>query len=214
MIQQIDLSLMEFIDQQILPRYASFGKSHGLFHVTRVIKNSIVLARQLGFDINMAYTIAAYHDLGMDGPRAIHHITGGRILAMDARLKRWFSPEQIKIMREAVEDHRASASHTPRNIYGKIVAEADRDIDEEVVFTRAIEYGMEKSPGKDKEWQWKRFAAHMEEKYSINGYIKLWIPHSPNENKLKSLREVIANKSLLRQRFDAIYDKLLQGKSE
>ena len=117
MIQQIDLSLMEFIDQQILPRYASFGKSHDLFHVTRVIKNSIVLARQLGVDINMAYTIAAYHDLGMDGPRAIHHITGGRILAMDARLKRWFSPEQIKIMREAVEDHRASASHTPRNIY-------------------------------------------------------------------------------------------------
>ena len=74
MIQQIDLSLMEFIDQQILPRYASFGKSHGLFHVTRVIKNSIVLARQLGVDINMAYTIAAYHDLGMDGPRAIHHM--------------------------------------------------------------------------------------------------------------------------------------------
>ena len=67
---------------------------------------------------------------------------------------------------------------------------------------------------KDKEWQWKRFVTHMEEKYSINGYIKLWIPHSPNENKLKSLREVIANKSLLRQRFDAIYDKFLQGKSE
>ena len=205
MMQQVDLSLMEFIEQQILPRYANFGKSHGLFHVTRVIKNSMVLARQLGADINMAYTIAAYHDLGMDGPRAIHHITGGKILAADARLK---------VMREAVEDHRASASHTPRNIYGKIVAEADRDIDEEVVFIRAIEYGMEKSPDKDKEWQWKRFAAHMEEKYSVNGYIKLWIPHSPNEQKLKSLREVISNKTFLRQRFDAIYDKLLQGKSE
>ena len=31
-------------------------------------------------------------------------------------------------MKEAVEDHRASASHEPRSIYGKIVAEADRDL--------------------------------------------------------------------------------------
>ena len=211
MQNQVDLTLMEFVEKQILPRYTAFGESHGLYHVTRVIKNSLELARMLGADINMAYTIAAYHDLGMEGPRAIHHITSGKILTADARLKKWFSPEQIKIMREAVEDHRASASHAPRSIYGKIVAEADRDIDIDTVFTRAIQYGIEHDPEKDKEWQFKRFDSHMEEKYSNNGYIKLWIPHSPNEKKLKELRDIIVNKELLRQYFDKIYDKIIVG---
>lgn len=211
MQNQVDLTLMEFVEKQILPRYTAFGESHGLYHVTRVIKNSLELARMLGADINMAYAIAAYHDLGMEGPRAIHHITSGKILTADARLKKWFSPEQIKIMREAVEDHRASASHAPRSIYGKIVAEADRDIDIDTVFTRAIQYGIEHDPDKDKEWQFKRFDSHMEEKYSNNGYIKLWIPHSPNEKKLKELRDIIVNKELLRQHFDKIYDKIIAG---
>lgn len=211
MQNQVDLTLMEFVEKQILPRYTAFGESHGLYHVTRVIKNSLELARMLGADINMTYTIAAYHDLGMEGPRAIHHITSGKILTADARLKKWFSPEQIKIMREAVEDHRASASHAPRSIYGKIVAEADRDIDIDTVFTRAIQYGIEHDPDKDKEWHFKRFDSHMEEKYSNNGYIKLWIPHSPNEKKLKELRDIIVNKELLRQYFDKIYDKIIAG---
>ena len=211
MQNQVDLTLMEFVEKQILPRYTAFGESHGLYHVTRVIKNSLELARMLGADINMTYTIAAYHDLGMEGPRAIHHITSGKILTADARLKKWFSPEQIKIMREAVEDHRASASHAPRSIYGKIVAEADRDIDIDTVFTRAIQYGIEHDPDKDKEWQFKRFDSHMEEKYSNNGYIKLWIPHSPNEKKLKELRDIIVDKELLRQYFDKIYDKIIAG---
>ena len=211
MQNQVDLTLMEFIEKQILPRYTAFGESHGLYHVTRVIKNSLELARMLGADINMAYAIAAYHDLGMEGPRAIHHITSGKILTADARLKKWFSPEQIKIMREAVEDHRASASHAPRSIYGKIVAEADRDIDIDTVFTRAIQYGIEHAPEKDKESHWKRFDNHMEEKYSNNGYIKLWIPHSPNEKKLKELRDIIVNKELLRQYFNKIYDKIIAG---
>ena len=211
MQNQVDLTLMEFVEKQILPRYTAFGESHGLYHVTRVIKNSLELARMLGADINMAYAIAAYHDLGMEGPRAIHHITSGKILTADARLKKWFTPEQIKIMREAVEDHRASASHAPRSIYGKIVAEADRDIDIDTVFTRAIQYGIEHDPDKDKEWQFKRFDSHMEEKYSNNGYIKLWIPHSPNEKKLKELRDIIVNKELLRQYFNKIYDKIIAG---
>ena len=118
MKQQVNLEIMEFIELQILPRYNAFGTSHGLRHVNRVIKNSIKLAEVTGADINMVYVIAAYHDLGMEGPRAIHHITSGKILQSDQRLKRWFNPEQIKIMKEAVEDHRASSSR-PELFMGK-----------------------------------------------------------------------------------------------
>lgn len=209
MIQQVSMEIMEFVETQILPKYTEFGESHGLRHVNRVIKNSLELARITGADINMVYVVAAYHDLGMSGPRAIHHITGGKILMADARLKRWFSQDQIKIMKEAVEDHRASSSRQPRSIYGKIVAEADRDIDTHEIFLRAILYAKENNPGKDKEQIWELFARHMDEKYSVHGYIKLWIPNSPNEKELKMLRDIIEDKALLRQEFDKIYESIL-----
>ena len=203
----VNLDLMAFIEQNILPKYNEFGLSHGLGHVQHVIKGSLELAKRMGADVNMAYTVAAYHDIGMSGPRAIHHLTGGKILAADARLKRWFSPEQIRIMREAVEDHRASASHSPRSIYGKIVAEADRDLDPEHVFRRAVQFGLENEPGKNREEQWHRFLAHLQEKYSNTGYIKLWIPNSPNEKHLKAIRNIIENPDKLRQQFDTLYDE-------
>ena len=208
MQQKLNLEIMSFVEKEILPRYNAFGKSHGLQHVQHVISNSLELVPLTGADINMAYVIAAYHDLGMEGPRAIHHITSGKILQADARLKKWFSPEQIKIMKEAVEDHRASSSRQPRSIYGKIVAEADRDLDPETVFTRAIQYGLENYPEKGEEEQWKRFAAHMEEKYSINGYIKLSIPGSPNAKRLRTIQNIIEDKDKLHEIFNRIYKQI------
>lgn len=202
------LDLVEFIETQILPQYAQFDRAHNLEHVTRVIRNALDLVRITGADINMVYTIAAYHDLGMSGPRAIHHVTGGKILAKDARLKRWFSAEQIKVMSEAVVDHRASASHAPRSLYGKIIAEADRDIDIDTVFRRAIEFGLANYPEMNEEGQWQRFKQHMDEKYSVNGYMRLWIPGSPNERKLNELRNIIAQPQQLRQNFDRLYAEI------
>jgi len=201
------LDLVEFIETQILPQYANFDKAHNLEHVTRVIRRSMDLAQKTGADKNMVYTVAAYHDVGMSGPRAIHHITGGKILASDARLKKWFSAEQIKIMKEAIEDHRASASRAPRSLYGKIVAEADRDIVPDVVFQRTVQFGMANYPEMSKEEHWERFKKHMDEKYSVNGYIRLWIPGSPNEERLKELRNIIANTTLLREQFEKYYNQ-------
>ena len=199
------LDLVEFIETQILPKYAEFDRAHNMEHVTRVIRSSLDLVRVTGADINMVYTIAAYHDLGMVGHRADHHIRGGKILERDARLKKWFSPEQIKIMKEAVEDHRASASRAPRSIYGKIVAEADRDIEPQVVIRRTIQFGFGHYPELDKEGHWKRFLEHMHNKYSKDGYMRLWIPGSPNAKKLSELRNLIEQPDKLREAFDQIF---------
>ena len=201
------LDLAEFIETQILPLYSQFDRAHNMEHVTRVIRRSLQLAASTGADVNMVYAIAAYHDLGMSGPRAIHHITGGRILAQDQRLRQWFSAEQIEVMRQAVEDHRASASRQPRSIYGRIVAEADRDIDVDVVITRTVQFGLANYPQLDKEEQWQRFREHMDNKYSIHGYIRLWIPNSPNERNLNELRSLIADSRRLREAFDKAYEK-------
>lgn len=207
----VSLDLMEFVEKNILPRYAAFDKAHNLTHINRVISRSLELASKIGADADMAYAIAAYHDLGLEGPRAVHHLTSGKILAADQRLLKWFTKEQLKIMKEAVEDHRASTSHTPRSLYGKIVAEADRDLEPSIVFRRTIEYGIDHYPEKNKEEQWQRFLSHMDNKYSSHGYIRLWLPNSPNEQNLKRIRELISAPQLLREEFDRIYALVTSG---
>lgn len=204
----VDLDLMEFVEQNILPRYSAFDRAHQLPHVMGVINRSIALAKKLGADLNMAYTVAVYHDLGLNGPRAIHHINSGKILDADLRLRKWFSSEQMRIMKEAVEDHRASASHSPRNIYGKIVAEADRDLEPGNVFRRTIEFGLDHYPEKTKNEQYERFVEHLKSKYSESGYIRLWIPNSPNEAYLREIRDIINDEKQLNSIFNQLYEEL------
>ena len=201
------LDLVEFIETQILPQYQQFDRAHNMEHVTRVIRSSLQLAQQTGADIDMVYVIAAYHDLGLTGPRAIHHITSGKILMADARLKRWFSPKQLLMMKEAVEDHRASASRAPRSIYGKIVAEADRDLEPANVIRRTIQFGLANYAELDREGHWNRLLQHLDEKYSTRGYIHLWISGSQNERWLNELRQLIVTPSDLRPIFERIFDE-------
>lgn len=196
---------MEYVETKILPQYNNFDKAHNLTHVTRVIDNALRLAVSTGADANMVYVIAAYHDLGMGGPRAIHHITSGKILVADRQLRRWFSESQIVIMKEAVEDHRASAAKAPRSLYGKIVAEADRDLEPEVVFSRAVMFGLKNYPDLDRDGQWDRFFNHISSKYGVNGYIHLWIPGSPNARNLQCVRDIIADVPKLKSIFNRIY---------
>ena len=200
------LDLVEFIETQILPQYQQFDRAHNMEHVTRVIRSSLQLAQQTGADVDMVYAIAAYHGLGLTGPRAIHHLTSGKILMADARLKRWFSPEQLRLMKEAVEDHRASASRAPRSIFGKIVAEADRDLEPNNVIRRTIQFGLANYAQFDREGHWQRLLQHLEEKYSTRGYIHLWISGSQNERWLNELRELIEHPNNMRPIFDKIFD--------
>ena len=201
------LDLVEYIETKILPQYTQFDKAHNLQHVMHVIKDSLILANSCGADINMVYTVAAYHDMGLSGPRAIHHISSGKILAADAKLKKWFTPAQIQVMKEAVEDHRATASHSPRSIYGKIVAEADRELEPMTVLTRTIQFGLNAYSNKTKEEQYNKFCYHLEEKYAAGGYLKLWIIGSPNEKRLNELRNIMSNRTILRGLFNKIYDQ-------
>lgn len=207
-MEQVSLDLMEFVERNILKRYNAFDAAHNINHAQRVIRGSIKLAQRMGADINMAYVVAAYHDLGLEVERATHHIESGKILKADRRLDKWFSAQQIEIMRQAVEDHRASASRAPRNIYGKIVAEADRDLEPMSVIRRTIQFGLAHYPEKTKEEHWDRFVEHLQQKYSSAGYIKLWISGSDNEQNLRELRRIINDRQQLRQIFEQIFVSL------
>ena len=198
--------LKRYIEREIIPRYEHFDRAHDVGHVRTVIARSLELAARYEVDADMVYAIAAYHDTGLVNGRENHHLDAGRILAADHELRRWFSEEQIRTMREAVEDHRASADHAPRSIYGRIVAEADRVIDPATIIRRTVQYGLDHCPGLDREGHFVRCLEHLREKYAEGGYLKLWIPESENARRLEALREVIRNPELIRKAFDEAYD--------
>ena len=205
---KVNLDIMEFVERNILKRYNAFDEAHNIDHAMRVIKASIELAENLGANVDMAYVVAAYHDLGLEKERATHHLESGKILKADKRLEKWFDAQQIEIMKQAVEDHRASLSRMPRSIYGKIVAEADRDLNPQTVFLRTVQYGKHHYPEMSKEEHWNRFVEHMQKKYSTAGYIHMWIPGSKNEQHLRTLRGIIDDKAELRTHFERIWSSI------
>lgn len=165
--------LRDYIETEILPRYEAFDAAHRTDHVRTVIEQSLRLAAHYETSEEMVYVIAAYHDLGLTDGRERHHIRSGELLAADETLRRWFTEEEMNTMREAVEDHRASAEREPRTVYGRIVAEADRCIDAETVLRRTIQYGLEHYPELDREAQYARCCEHLERKYADGGYLRL-----------------------------------------
>lgn len=193
-------------------------------HVQEVIRGSLELAAHYDVDVNMVYTIAAYHDTGLCEGRENHHISSGRILREDAVLRSFmhpdnsagttertmplFTPEQIEIMVQAVEDHRASSTHEPRSIYGKIVAEADRLIDGPTIVRRTIQYGLTHYPQLSKEGHYQRFLEHMAEKYAEGGYLRLWIPESPNATRLAAFQQLIKDPAATREMFEREWEQL------
>ena len=204
----IPQTLIRYIETEIIPRYEYFDKAHNLSHVQTVIDESLALAKLYPqADERLVYTIAAYHDTGLCRDRATHHLVSGEIIAADANLLQWFDKAEIKIMREAVEDHRASTDHEPRSIYGKIVAEADRIIDADITLRRTVQYGLKQNPTADEAWHYQRFYKHLTEKYASGGYLKLWFPDSKNAGRLKELQTIIADEIRLRSIFHQMFEE-------
>lgn len=220
--RQPNAELQKYVETVILPRYHSFDAAHQLDHAQMVIEQSLRLATTVSnsarymnpdgsktvISTNMMYAIAAYHDLGLQEDRKTHHLVSGRIVREDERLREWFTAEQIETMAQAVEDHRASSDHEPRSIYGKIVAEADRLIDTDTILRRTIQYGFKHYPDYGKEAHVQRALDHLDEKYAERGYLKLWIPESPNAERLHALQQLIKDRSGIRKLVEELYDVL------
>jgi uncharacterized protein len=198
----VNPDIVFYIEKEIIPLYDNFDAAHQRDHVTMVIKQSLDIAEHLDVDKDMVYVIAAYHDTGLCEGRERHHEVSAQIIKADENLRRWFTEEQIQTMADAAEDHRASAKHEPRTIYGRIVAEADRFIDPETIVRRTIQYGHDHYPELSKDQQYDRMMQHLHEKYGRNGYLKLWFPESPNTARLEKLRQMIDNEEAIKEIFE------------
>ncbi len=208
----VNPALKAYVEAEILPRYTHFDKAHQLDHIETVIRQSAALydmlsAQGIALDPDMVYTIAAYHDLGIVNGRENHHTDSGKILMADPELKKYFTEEQLLTMKEAVEDHRASSKNEPRSLYGRIVAEADRQIDPRTIVVRTVQYGLEHYPELDKAGHFARAEAHLHEKYGEGGYLRLWFPESENARKLAKLRRLIADRPALHKLLEEIWNQ-------
>ena len=204
MSDTINPELKQFVESEIIPRYDHFDKGHQRDHVLAVIEQALYLSSFYPVDIDMVYAAAAFHDTGLCVCRETHHVESARIIREEKRLLKWFTPDQIETIADAAEDHRASSSHEPRTIYGRIVAEADRLIVPETVVRRTIQFGFSHYPELDVEGHWQRTLEHLHEKYAEGGYLKLWIPESPNAGRLAELRNLIRDEVAMRKMFDDI----------
>ena len=200
-------TLKEYIESEIIPRYDNFDGAHRRDHVRSVIGQSQELSRYYDVNPEIIYAAAAYHDLGLCEGREKHHLVSGRIIREDKTLLNWFNVEEIEVIAEAAEDHRASNETPPRSIYGKIIAESDRLIDPETVIRRTVQYGFAHYPQMNREQMWERTLTHLQKKYGYGGYLKLWIPESSNACRLEELRKIIADENRLRSMFDRFYNE-------
>ena len=201
-MKALSKDLQAYIEEAIIPRYDHFDKAHQRDHVEMVIRQSMEIAEHQDVDVNMVYAIAAYHDTGLCEGRERHHQVSAHIIQTDDQLKKWFTEAQIRTMADAAEDHRASAQHAPRSIYGRIVAEADRYIDPVTIVLRTIQYGVDHYPELSREQHYEQMVSHLKEKYGRGGYLKLWFEDSPNAARLEQLRQIIDDESRLKQLFE------------
>ena len=199
---------MQYIEQNIFPKYEKFY-SHGMLHINNVIKNMMMLADYYHLDKNMAYTIACFHDIGLNVDRENHEHESGRLLNNDQNLRNFFTEEQIKIMREAIEDHRGSRKTRPRNIYGECVSDSDRDFDINLLAKRQLATALKNYPELHSfDEHFERCHEYICKRINSNGVFNLWTDNPTLIAKRDKFQKDYLNKPYARRIYKAEWDKI------
>lgn len=205
----INIELVRYIENEIFPLYERNEEGHGIKHIKTVIKRSLELAKKYDVNLDMVYTIAAYHDLGHYIDRKTHEIISAEIFMKDEKVKQWFTEEQINTIKESIEDHRASSDHKPRSIYGMIVSTADRTIiDIDNTIKRSYSYGKRNYEGLSEEEQIERVYQYLTEKYGENGYAQIYLEDREFDEAIKKLRQALSNKEEFIKRVKKVISKI------
>lgn len=195
-MELINEQLKDYIEESIFPEYDKNEIAHGISHIKTVIRRSFELIKQnnLEVDNNIVYTVAAYHDIGHHIDRKKHEIISAEIMSKDENLNKFFSQEELKTIKEAIEDHRASIDHEPRSIYGKIVSSADRNNTIEQCLERPYYYAKKQEPNASDEELFKKSYEHLKLKFGENGYAKFYLKDEEYDKFLKELRTLLKDK--------------------
>lgn len=200
----INKELKQYIEKNIFPSYKKNDLGHNLDHIKYVIERSLKFANEVD-DVNydMVYTIAAYHDIGHYMDAKNHEKVSAEMLEDDENLRSFFSEEQIKIMSEAVYDHRASLEGEPRSIYGKIVSSADRNTLVDVPLKRTYAYRVKHNPNATLEEIIEESREHLIDKFGKKGYAteKMYFDDLDYKKFLEEISVLVDNKEEFRKRY-------------
>ena len=197
-LKKIDPEVCRYIENEILPKYRGL-KGHTDAHIADVIRRSLIIAKDFDdVNLDMVYVIAAYHDLGRLIDNETHNLESAKMIRNDEALKDFFTPEEVIVMSEAVEDHRASLGHEPRSIYGKIVSCADRSTNIAEPLGRAYDYEKSLHPDWSEEEVIEQVRIHLREKYSHGGYaVKTMYFKNPEfEDFVEKIEKVTATQDI------------------
>ena len=145
-MEEINKEIKKYIEEQVLPQYDTNIGGHARDHIETVINRSFEIINEFNLDVNknMAYVVAAYHDIGYKVDPDNHEQVSSEDFLKDEKIKSFFSDEDIQIIAEAIVDHRASLEYEARSIYGKIVSSADRETSVENMLKRSFLYQADK----------------------------------------------------------------------
>lgn len=200
----INNDLKNYIEQTIFPSYTKNDLGHNLDHIKYVIDRSLKFANTVeNINYDMVYTIAAYHDIGHYIDAKNHEKISSEMLLADKNLKDFFNDEQIKIMSEAVYDHRASMEGEPRSIYGKLVSSADRNTLVDIPLKRTYAYRLKHNPDYTLEQIIEESRQHIIDKFGKKGYAteKMYFDDPDYKQFLKDISSLAENKELFTKRF-------------
>ena len=196
--------LQQYIEKNIFPIYKNNDLGHNLDHIKYVIKRSFNFANETdGINYNMVYAIAAYHDIGHFIDAKDHEKVSAEMLLADKNIKRFFTNDEIKIMSEAVYDHRASLEGEPRSIYGKIVSSADRNTLIDVLLKRTYAYRVKHNSNDTLDEIIEESRQHIINKFGKKGYAteKMYFEDLDYKKFLKDISIFAENKEEFRRRF-------------
>lgn len=205
----IDKNLIEYIEENIFPKYNKYY-SHGMIHINNVIENMLMLADYYNLDKNMAYVVAAFHDIALNVDRENHEYESGKVLNSDLELKKYFTQKQIKIMKEAIEDHRGSKKDRPRNFFGECISDSDRDFDLKLLAKRQIATSLKNySELKNFDEHFERCYEYICRRINSNGSFNLWTSNPIFAERRNNFQKEYLNKNHTKLVYKKEWDKIL-----
>ena len=190
-MENVDITLRKYIEDNIFPIYDKNDSGHNIDHIKYVIDRSMKLSKQFkNIDLNIVYVIAAFHDLAHHIDKDNHEVLSAKLFYDNEKMKDFFNDEQRQIIKEAIEDHRASSKNEPRSDYGKIVSSADRNVDIISSLKRTHFYTIKHYPNYDLDQAIYRAYSHLSKKFGINGYAKTYCNDEEFTEFKKSIEEL------------------------
>ena len=205
----INQNLKNFIEQKIFPIYSTFDKGHDLNHISAVIQRALDLYKFLNdnsININIVYASAALHDIGIAVERKNHAQHSQEFVLNCFELKQIFTEEELIIIAEAVADHSTSKGIEPRSIYGKIIADADKDNDMQTSLLRAYEYTKKYYPNYSEEECLENVYNQLSFKFGEQGKVKFWINSEEQNDFKQKMHELAINKNLYFEKIKEILE--------